>query len=122
MTKIGEILRLQYSSKMVLVSSPESASQGVNCRLGAQGDVPEGNKKAGRYGLARQVLLPLYAARSGGGQKTQSSCPGNRLRPAVDIEFAIDIARVDLDRIQREIKPGRDFWIGQPLRDELQYF
>jgi hypothetical protein len=27
-------------------------------------------------------------------------------------EFAIDIAGVGLDRVQREEKPGSDFWIG----------
>jgi hypothetical protein len=82
---------------MVLVSSPERVIQGVNCRLGALWDMPGGNKKAGRYPLARQVLLPWCGTRSGGGQDPQSSCPGNRLRPVVDAEFAVDIARVDLN-------------------------
>jgi hypothetical protein len=84
---------------MVLVSSPESVNQGVNCKLGALWDVPGGNKKAGRYPLARQVLLSLCAARLGGGQYPQSSPPGNRLRPAVDTELAVDIADVGLDRV-----------------------
>ena len=32
-----------------------------------------------------------------GGQDTQSSGPGNRLRPVVGIEFAVDIAGVGLN-------------------------
>jgi hypothetical protein len=77
--------------------------------------VPGDNKKAGRYPLARQVLLSWCGARSGGGQDPQSSCPGNRLRPAVGAELAVDVAGVGLDRVQREEKPGSDFWIGQPF-------
>jgi len=38
------------------------------------------------------------------------------------IEFAINIARVDLDRVQREVKPGSDLVIGQSLGEELEYF
>jgi hypothetical protein len=38
------------------------------------------------------------------------------------IEFAIDIAGVDLDRVQREEQPGSDFLIAQPFGDELEYF
>jgi hypothetical protein len=38
---------------MVLVSYPKRVIHGVNCRLGVLWDVPEGNKKAGRYPLAR---------------------------------------------------------------------
>ena len=30
----------------------------------------------------------------------QVSCPGHRLDPAVDPEFTVDIARVNLDRVQ----------------------
>jgi len=30
---------------MVLVSSPKSTREGISRRLGARGDVPEGNKK-----------------------------------------------------------------------------
>jgi hypothetical protein len=74
--------------------------------------VPGGNKKAGRYPLTCQVLLSLCAARLGGGQDPQNSCPGNRLRPAVDTEFAVDIAGVGLDCVRREEKPGSDFLIG----------
>jgi len=60
--------------------------------------------------------MPVQASnRSGRGQDPQSSCPGNRLRPAVATEFAID------DRVQREEKPGSNFWIGQPCGDELEY-
>ena len=47
-----------------------------------------------------------------GGQDTQSSRSGNRLRPAVDTEFAVDVAGVGLDRVQREEKPGSDLSIG----------
>jgi hypothetical protein len=56
----------------------------------------------------------MASERSGGGQETQSSGPGNRLRPVVDAEFAIDIAGVGLDRVQREEEPGSDLGIGQP--------
>ena len=37
------------------------------------------------------------------------------------IEFAVDIAGVGLDRVQRQEKPGGDFLIGQPFGDELEY-
>ena len=47
-----------------------------------------------------------------GGQDPQGSGRSNRLGPVVDAEFAVDIAVVDLDRMQREEKPGRDFRIG----------
>ena len=47
-----------------------------------------GYKEAGCYPLARQVLQSWCGAQSGGGQDPQSSCPGNRLRPVVDAEFA----------------------------------
>jgi hypothetical protein len=57
----------------------------------------------------------LCGARSGGGQETQSSRPGNRLRPAVDAELAVDVAGVGLDRVQRKEKPGSDLGIGQSL-------
>jgi hypothetical protein len=50
--------------------------------------MPGGNENTSCFSLARQVLLSWCAARSGGGQDPQSSCPGNRLRPAVDAEFA----------------------------------
>lgn len=54
--EIGEIYGFQYSSKMVLVSPPESVIQGVICELGAFGEV-SGDRKTGRYPLARQVSL-----------------------------------------------------------------
>ena len=47
-----------------------------------------------------------------GGQDTQSFGLDNRLRPVVDTEFAVDIAGMRLDRVQREEKPGSDFRIG----------
>jgi hypothetical protein len=37
---------------------------------------------------------------------------GDRFRPVVDAEFAIDIAGMELDRVQREEGPGSDFWMG----------
>jgi hypothetical protein len=49
---------------------------------------------------------------SGGGQNPQSPCPGDRTRPVVDAELAVDIPGVGLDRVQREEEPGCDFWIG----------
>jgi hypothetical protein len=45
------------------------------------------------------------------------SCYG--LSATVDGEFAIDIACVGLDCVQREEEPGSDLWIGQPFGDEL---
>jgi len=38
--------------------------------------------------------------RLGGGQDSQSSSHGDRLRPIVDVELAVDIAGVGLDCIQ----------------------
>src|SRR5215210_3837174 len=38
------------------------------------------------------------------------------------LPFSVYIASVDLDRMQREIKPGSDFLIGQPFGDELEHF
>ena len=58
----------------------------------------------------------------GGGQNSKSSCLGNSLCTVVDTESAIDIAGVDLDRVQKEVKPGGDFLIGQPFGDELEHF
>ena len=40
----------------------------------------------------------------------------------LDRKFGEYIASVNLDRMQREIKLGRDFLIGQPFGDELEYF
>ena len=58
----------------------------------------------------------------GGVQNPQITCPGNRLRPVVDTELAVDIVGMGLDRVQREEEPGSDLWIGQPFGDELQHF
>jgi len=58
----------------------------------------------------------------GEGQNPQSFGPDNRLRPAVDTEFAVDITGVGLDCVQREKKPGSDLSIGQSFGDELEYF
>ena len=66
--------------------------------------------------------MSLVAAQLDGGQDPQGSSPGDCLRPVVGVEFAIDIAGVGLDRVQREEKPGSDFLIGQSFGDELQYF
>ena len=55
-------------------------------------------------------------------QNSQSSCLGNRTCPVVGTEFAVDIAGVNLDCVQREVKPVSDFLIGQPLGDELEHF
>lgn len=57
-------------------------------------------EKAGRYLLARQVPLSLCAARLDGGRNPVGSRPGNRLHPAVDTKFSIDIAGVGFDRVQ----------------------
>ena len=66
-------------------------------------------------------LLPIQGRHGlDGGQNLQGPCPGNRLRPAADTELGIDIAGVGLDRVQREEKPGSDFWIGQSFGDELE--
>jgi hypothetical protein len=40
----------------------------------------------------------------------------------VGIKFAVDVAGVSLDCVQREVKLAGDFLIGQPLGDELEYF
>jgi hypothetical protein len=90
-------------------------------------ELSQGKQKTGCHLLARQVRCLWVPPFQGGqglveGQDPQCSCPGNRLRPAADTEFAIDIAGVGLDRVRREEKPGREFLIGQPLGEELQYF
>jgi hypothetical protein len=61
----------------------------------------EGNENAGHWMMARQVLLSLCrqcqllaSKRLDGGQDPQGLCLSYRLRPAVDAEFAIDIAGV----------------------------
>ena len=57
----------------------------------------------------------------GGRQNPQSPCPGNRLRPVVGTELAVDIAVVNLDCVQGEEKLADDFLIGQPFGDELEH-
>ena len=52
----------------------------------------------------------------------QGPAPGDRLGAILDRKFGEYIARVDLDRMRREIKPGSDFLIGKPFGDELEYF
>ncbi len=47
-SEFDRISQLQYNREAVLVSSPESAIQGVNCRAGTGWHVPEGNKNARR--------------------------------------------------------------------------
>ena len=79
-------------------------------------------KKCGLLELTRQVTLSWFDMGSAGGQDPPSSCPGHCLRPAVGAELAVDAAGVNLDRVQREEKPGSDFWIGQPFGDEFKYF
>ncbi len=64
--------------------------------LGSRGD-GRGNNQAGRSpaGVQRLEGGESRFQTDGGlidGQKTQGSCPGNRLRPVVDTEFAVDIA------------------------------
>lgn len=55
-------------------------------------------------------------------QDPQGSAPGDRLGAILDRKLGEYIASVNLDRMQREIKPGCDFLIGQPFGDELEYF
>ena len=38
------------------------------------------------------------------------------------IEFAVDVACMGLDRVQREKEPGCDLSIGQPFGDEFKHF
>ena len=56
------------------------------------------------------------------GEDAQIPCPGNRLCPVAGIEFAIDVARVDLDRVEREVQPVGDLLIREPFCDVLEYF
>ena len=61
-------------------------------------------QKAGRATIGRPAGLCGQSVRSllmsGRGQNPQGPAPGNRFRPTVDAQFAIDIARVGLDRVQ----------------------
>ena len=94
------------------MSYPERVIRGVNLGLKRYGICQGEILGAGRFPLARQVLLSLGGAYSVGVQDPQSSCPGSRLRPVIDPKFTVDIARVGFDRVQREVKPGSDFSIG----------
>lgn len=58
-------VHIQYIHNVVLVSYPERGIKGVNCRLGVLWDGLRDDKKAGRYPLARQILLSLCAANAG---------------------------------------------------------
>jgi hypothetical protein len=97
---------------------------GLIVDLGFQ-EASQGPQTAGRSPLARQALWSFSSKGwqgFDGAQAPQSSSPGNCLRPATDTEFAVDIAGVGLDRVQREEQPGRDLAIGQSLSDELKHF
>jgi hypothetical protein len=47
--------------------------------------------------------------------------PWHRLRPVMGVEFAVNIAQVSFDRVQRKVKPGSGLGIGQAFGDELKY-
>ena len=91
------------------MSSPERVIQGVNCRLGALWDMPGGNKNGGPLSANPPVFAVPVRRAIRWGARPPSSCPGNRLRLAVDTEFAVNIAGVDLDRVRREEKPVGDY-------------
>ena len=59
-SETSEILCLQYSNQVVLVSSPKRTIWGVIAGLKPRGVCPRTAKKADRYPLARQVLLFRY--------------------------------------------------------------
>ena len=60
------------------------------------------NKKAGQQPAEIVHLYTIEAkSRQLNDQNTQSSCLRYRLRPAVDIEFAMNIASVNFDCVQR---------------------
>ena len=52
----------------------------------------------------------------------QRSSPSNRLSAICDGKFRVDITRVNLDRMQREIQPGSDLLVAQPFGDKLEDF
>jgi 5,10-methylenetetrahydrofolate reductase len=54
-------------------------------------------------------------------QNPQRFSPGSRLGAILDAKFRKYIANVDLDRMRREIKLGRDFLISQSFGNESQY-
>ena len=88
--------------------------------------MPGDKKRTGRLSLARRAMQSMYtilgSGQLGGEQNPQSPCPGNRTCPVVDAKLAIDVAGVGLDRVQRELEPGRDLGVGQPFGDQLQHF
>ena len=68
-----------------------------------QGVQKSGPLSASPPGFVVFVFCPCWIQASkllDGGQDTQSSGPGNRLRPVVDTQFAIDIAGVDFDCVR----------------------
>jgi len=67
--------------------------------------------------LGRFVVWSGLAGR----ENAQSPCPGSRLRPAMHAELAIDVAGVGLDGVEREVEPGRDLGVGQPVGNECKH-
>ena len=47
---------------------------------------------------------------------------GDRLGAALDVELGEDVADVDLDRVEGEDEPVRNFLVGQPGRDQMENF
>ena len=47
---------------------------------------------------------------------------GDGLGAGMDVEFAVDVARVRFDRVQREVEAGGDLGVGQAAGDEPQDF
>jgi hypothetical protein len=83
------------------VSYSEGGSQGVifSRSLGKIKRTCFGGPFVFAFDCVSPVLLPGFRS-SGGWQYPQNPGPGDGLRTVVGIEFAIDIARVDLDRVQ----------------------
>jgi hypothetical protein len=54
------------------------------------------------------------------GQGPEGSGFDNRLRPAVHIEFVIDVAGVVLDRVQLEEEPGSNLTVGTSVGDGVE--
>jgi hypothetical protein len=53
-------------------------------------------------------------------QYSQCSGPGNGLRPAANVELAVDVVGMYLDGTQREEELLSDFAVGQSFGDESQ--
>ena len=70
MTDTSEILCLQYSNQMVLVSSPEKASHGVNGQLGVRGMV-QGQQESGPLVCWPAGIYCLYLRRDRDGGQIQ---------------------------------------------------